>query len=399
MNSQLPRMPRRFIMVLGGTLLAGAAVLGCGKTEGPVADEAASGAADVELGQPSGAAGSAAVDASAGGGGGGVAIQVGDQVVTREEFDRELRQETEQMGQRLLAMGQPPEMVKQYVAQSRDGMARELADRRVSKMLLDDCLTQAAVEVGAEELEQEWTKFAGQFPDQATLERMLQAEGMTVAEIKAELELFTKLKKRLGDTEATDEETQAFYDSHPEDYSQPAQVRARHILLNEKEGAKEAVEALHKRIVAGEDFAALASEHSDCPSGQQGGDLGFFSKGRMVPEFAEAAFALKTGEVSAPVQTEFGYHIIKVEDRHDAKKLEFGEVQEDIKKKLGNEKFETKLSELIEQLKKTTKVTIDIGLPVEQPAVLPEGAPDPNAGAAPDAGAGAAPDAGAEVAP
>lgn len=85
-------------------------------------------------------------------------------------------------------------------------------------------------------------------------------------------------------------------------------VRASHILVPSLDKANSMLADLKK----GMDFGALARQHSKCPSGEQGGDLGFFSKGEMVKEFETAAFSLKVGEVSAPVKTEFGYHLIKV---------------------------------------------------------------------------------------
>jgi parvulin-like peptidyl-prolyl isomerase len=90
----------------------------------------------------------------------------------------------------------------------------------------------------------------------------------------------------------------------------PTEVRASHILVETKDQA----ESLRQQIEGGADFAALAAKHSNCPSGKKGGDLGFFGKGRMVKPFEEAAFGLAKGACSTPVQTQFGYHLIKVTD-------------------------------------------------------------------------------------
>jgi parvulin-like peptidyl-prolyl isomerase len=94
-------------------------------------------------------------------------------------------------------------------------------------------------------------------------------------------------------------------------------ITASHILIGfgadsarSEEEAKTQIEALKAEIAGGADFAALAAEHSDCPSSAQGGDLGSFGRGMMVPEFEQAAFALETGKVSDVVQTDFGYHLI-----------------------------------------------------------------------------------------
>lgn len=97
-------------------------------------------------------------------------------------------------------------------------------------------------------------------------------------------------------------------DSNANNY---AQVRAAHILVDTESQAK----GLKNRIEGGEDFAKMAKQFSKCPSGQRGGDLGYFGRGQMVPEFETAAFNLPKGELSEPVQTDFGWHIIKVTDK------------------------------------------------------------------------------------
>ena len=89
------------------------------------------------------------------------------------------------------------------------------------------------------------------------------------------------------------------------------QVRASHILVSTQEEASHIV----KELKAGKDFGDLARKYSSCPSGRSGGDLGFFGKGQMVKEFEDAAFGMKPGEVSAPVKTQFGFHIIKVTEK------------------------------------------------------------------------------------
>lgn len=92
-----------------------------------------------------------------------------------------------------------------------------------------------------------------------------------------------------------------------------ANANARHILVNSEEQCQE----LKEKIEAGEDFAALAREHSQCPSGAQGGDLGRFGRGQMVPEFDKVVFSAQVKEVQGPVKTQFGYHLLEVTERND----------------------------------------------------------------------------------
>ena len=101
------------------------------------------------------------------------------------------------------------------------------------------------------------------------------------------------------------------YDTEAAKIAQTERVRARHILVNSEQEAKQIIERLNK----GEKFEDLAKQYSLDGSKEYGGDLGYFSAGEMVPEFSKAAFALQPGELSPPVKTDFGWHVIKLEDR------------------------------------------------------------------------------------
>ena len=124
----------------------------------------------------------------------------------------------------------------------------------------------------------------------------------------------------------SDAEAKKFYDSQVGS-AKSEEVRARHILVESKEKARE----LFEKVAYGTDFAELAKQHSKDPgSKDQGGDLGYFSKGQMVPQFEEAAFKLQKGEVSQPFETQFGWHIIKVDDRRAGQAVPFDAVKERI---------------------------------------------------------------------
>jgi len=127
-----------------------------------------------------------------------------------------------------------------------------------------------------------------------------------------------------------EDEIRYYYDSHIDEYEHPESVHARHILLKTEEEAKNVLE----KARAGEDFAELAKQFSTGPTKDTGGDLGSFERGRMVQEFEDAAFALEAGGISDVVKTQFGYHVIKVEERKEPYTEEFDSVREDVKKKL-----------------------------------------------------------------
>lgn len=154
-------------------------------------------------------------------------------------------------------------------------------------------------------------------------------------EFKLELEKIKRtalkqyaLRKLLSSVSATEEEAKTFYEEHKSTYQAEESIRASHILIAEEDEkiGKEIIE----KIKNGEAFEDLAKEYSNCPSSEQGGDLGEFTRGKMVPEFESAAFDMKVGEVSDLVKTQFGYHIIKVTDKKIAKTMSFDEVKEQV---------------------------------------------------------------------
>ncbi len=127
-----------------------------------------------------------------------------------------------------------------------------------------------------------------------------------------------------------EDEMKYYYETHIEEFTEQEQIRARHILVEEEETARE----VREQVSGGADFAETAREYSTGPSKENGGDLGFFTRGRMVPEFEEAAFALAPGEISEVVKTQFGYHIIKVEDKKPARVKDYEETADTIRKTL-----------------------------------------------------------------
>lgn len=170
--------------------------------------------------------------------------------------------------------------------------------------------------------------------------------------------LMEGLLRKEGAKAADDAAIKAFYDSQIGQIKPVEEVRARHILVEEEDQAK----AIVTRLKGGEDFAKVAAETSKDPgSGKDGGDLGFFTKDRMVPEFAEAAFAMQPGELSAPVKSQFGWHIIRVEERRARPLPTLDEVKDRLATALSN-KAQT---DYIANLRKEAK--IELKLPNAEP--------------------------------
>lgn len=150
-----------------------------------------------------------------------------------------------------------------------------------------------------------------------------------------------------------DQEVEAYYKAHPEEFSNE-RIRAKHILVETEDEAKKVVTRLKK-----EKFEDLAKDVSlDKASGANGGDLNYFSRGQMVPEFEKAAFALKAGETSGIVKTQFGYHIIRLVDRKTSDPAKLDQVKDRLKQKLLNEKQRRRFDEWLASLKEGAKIQI-----------------------------------------
>lgn len=160
------------------------------------------------------------------------------------------------------------------------------------------------------------------------------------------------MKQLFDSVKVTDEEVKDYYEANKSQFKKGATVHAKHILTDSEEKCNQILES----IVSGEKvFEDAAKEFSTCPSGQRGGDLGEFGKGQMVKEFEDAAFAAEIGHVVGPVKTQFGYHLIKVEEKKDAAESSFDEVKEQIKSQLKQQKqgdaYSKKVAELTEKYK------------------------------------------------
>ena len=148
----------------------------------------------------------------------------------------------------------------------------------------------------------------------------------------------------------TDGNVKSFFDKNKARYSQD-EVHAQHVLLKEEAEAKEVAAKAKK----GDDFETLAKKYSKDPSAaQNGGDLGFFTRSRMVPQFADKAFSMAKGEISEPVKSPFGWHVIKVIEKREGKPVKFDEIKDQVRSDFQNES----INDLIASLKKSNKVVI-----------------------------------------
>lgn len=194
-----------------------------------------------------------------------------------------------------------------------------------------------------------------------TLEQVLESHGSSIDDLKKDITISLSLEKYLG-KDLDDQKLKAHFEQNKAVYDE-TEVKASHVLVDtrtlktdeELAQAKDKINKARAEVVAGKDFADIAKQYSDCPSKEKGGDLGFFKrKGQMVEPFAAAAFALKVGQVSDPVKTNFGYHIIKVTEIKQGKDVTFDDIKQNVKQDILQEKAQV----LISQLRQKAKIDI-----------------------------------------
>lgn len=284
----------------------------------------------------------------------GKVATVNGTVITRLAFDREMSM----IQQRQARSGQPLER----------SMLLKWQDKILEGLIEKELLYQESQKAGFKAepglVDNQLDDIKKRFPDGKAFEQALTDMGLSEADLRSRVEKEQAIqqwieKNFLEKSTISEEETKAYYDGHPEMFVQPESVRARHILIKvdpkaadtEKATARKKIEEIQKKLKDGGDFEALAKELSEDPSRERGGDLGYFTKGRMVKPFEEAAFSLPVGQVSPIVETTFGYHLIEVLDRKPEGKTSYEDAKERIRQVLKNEKVRTQLRAHIDDLK------------------------------------------------
>ncbi|MWC30993.1 peptidylprolyl isomerase [Paenibacillus sp. MMS18-CY102] len=234
-------------------------------------------------------------------------------------------------------------------------MSEVTLDDLINVELMDQELQKQGLVVGEADIDKELEALKQAYGlDDEKLKQTLAQNGMTVDDLRPDLEKQAKLRKLLSKkADVTDKDIQDYYDQNKQSFATPEQVRASHILVKTKEEA----DAILKQLKDGADFATVAKEKSEDPGSKDaGGDLNYFGKGQMDPAFEKAAFELKVGETSQPVQSSFGYHIIKVTDHKAAANPTFEEKKEEIKNILMMNKINELAQPFIEELKSKAKI-------------------------------------------
>ncbi|WP_262481858.1 peptidylprolyl isomerase [Bacillus sp. CH30_1T] len=259
---------------------------------------------------------------------------------------------------------------------SKDEVVAKVGDKSISKedlyttlvdqygdAALDTLIAEKIVELESDkknltvkdsEIEEELESLKESYGGEEAFNEALATSGASLDSVKKNVQSFLLTEKLLKDrVSISDDQIKEYFEANKESFAQQEQVEASHILVEDEETAKE----VKNNLDDGGEFAELAKEYStDTSNAELGGELGYFAKGEMVTEFDDEAFAMKKGEISEPVKTEFGYHIIKVTDKKDAKEAVLDDHKEEIKDILFDQALQTEYGTWLEEQKEEYQI-------------------------------------------
>ena len=258
-------------------------------------------------------------------------------------------------------------------------LRKEAMELMIEQELVRQAARAKGIEVTAEEIDADIAEISQPFDKSEDFKRRLQSEGFTPESYREHVGRMIAAKKylddiRMGVAEVSDEELETYYSNNAVRLTFPEQVRVRHILLtwkplgttDDKAAIRQQMAPILQRARADEDFAKLAREFSDdYATKQNGGDTGLFQRGQMAPAFEETAFALQPGEISDPVETPFGVHILRLEEHKEAHLLPLDEIREQLRDHVRDEKMEAAVDQEIARLRKQGE--IEVLIPLERP--------------------------------
>jgi peptidyl-prolyl cis-trans isomerase C len=302
-----------------------------------------------------------------------VVARVNGAEIKRKELDAAVQAFTYQMAHR----GRP------ISRGDGEGMQRDMLDELIGRQLL---LQEGSKHIPADidkKVQEQIDDVKTQAGGDEQLKKTLAETGITYDEYAKRVRDNVIIREAIQsvvdkEVKITPEEVRAFYDKNPDQFKQPETVRASHILIrvtpdasdDVKKEKRTQIDSVRALLKSGEKFADVAKKFSEDPgSAVNGGDLGFFGRGQMVPEFDTAAFSLKTNEISNVITTQYGYHILLVTDRKPAQIVPFDQVKDDLEKFLKQRKGSEITRDQVASLRKTAKIEILVPMPAAAPAI------------------------------
>ena len=288
-------------------------------------------------------------------------VTVNGKAMEQAELDRQINRILNSAKGRI-----PAEQIDKFKA----NIQGRIIDNFITRTLIKEECDKLKIEVTKKELDDKLNEYMKQLPKDMDLDAALKQAGLERKELNDDIRFNIQFEKLVAlktkDQPApTESEIKKYFDTNSKRFNIPAQVHARHILIktdskdNEtiKKEKKDKITELREKLLQGADFAELAKENSDCPSGKaRGGDLGTFPRGRMVKAFENAAFNQKVNEIGPVIETRFGYHIIQVTEIIEAKTKTLEESRDTIIKAINQKQKQQITRDLITKLKESAKI-------------------------------------------
>jgi foldase protein PrsA len=286
--------------------------------------------------------------ACSGGGSGGNVAAVNGQAITRADFDHKLESSP---------------------------AAKQVLNQLVQQSLIDQYARDKKIDVSQADIDKKETETKAKFPP-GQFEQIVKNQGLTEQDVQQILRQQLILEKAVApQVHVSDADVKAYFDKNHAVFDKPAQVKARHILVADQAKANEVL----AKLKAGGSWDALAKQYSTDPASKdKGGELGYFGRGQMVPQFQDAAFGAKVGQIVGPIKSPFGYHIIQVEDKKPAVKATLASTSDQIKQQLTQQQEQQQYPVFLQQLRGAAKIEVyddrykDLFPPV---TAVPSGAP------------------------
>jgi peptidyl-prolyl cis-trans isomerase C len=249
-------------------------------------------------------------------------------------------------------------------------ITKHTLEELINRELLFQESQRLGIRIEPQIVDQQYDLMQKMYPDKKVFAEKLTAVNLSEKEMKSEVErglIIRRLiqEKVVSRAQTPEEESLAFYEKNKGQFKQPEMVRAQHILFSfssdlsskQKQKTREAMEKIQKRIKRGESFSELAKKFSNDPNGKNGGELGYFDREKMIEPFSKAAFALDINGVSDIVETEYGFHLIKVLDKKPERIPAFEEIKEDISQIIVQKKIANGIKSYIQILRDKAKIT------------------------------------------
>jgi parvulin-like peptidyl-prolyl isomerase len=280
-----------------------------------------------------------------------VAATVNGEPIYTAEVDRYVREIGARFG---------VDFSKGDAARQRQQVARSVLDQLIERTLILQEARRTGRLASDAAVEDRLRQIAQAFPSPEEFDRALQQQGVSRAELRDRVRFELTVRRILDDLRVpapTDQEARAYFQAHREAFDEPERVRVRHVLLRTEAEARVAL----ARLRAGESFAQVAKELSQDPGTRdRGGEVGLVAPGQTVPEFEQIAFRLKPGELSEPVRTSFGYHIVQVTEKLPAKKATWEGVRQQVLELLRENKRREAFEAWVKELRGRAKIAVHL---------------------------------------